>query len=863
MRLYRGLLWLYPVEFRDHFSREVCLLLADSLESRTNNLQRFAVWLAAAGAVLVDAPREHCHMIRQDITYALRTMRREKLTSLIAVLVLALGIGSAATIFKLVNGLLLHPLPFPHQERLLYVEEATGAAGPINGQIAYPNYLDFCARNRTLDSFALYGSGLVTIRQEGMDAERTRAGSGTGPLFRVLGVQPLMGRTFNDADDQPNAPPVVVISEDLWRSRFGADPNILSKTITLGIAPHQIIGVMPRSFRFPDDSRMWLPLQLDPKENTRMDHSVQGVARLSSGATGEQAQSDLRGIMRQITREHPSETYGQTVNVRPFQQQTVGDAQPLLLTLLGAVGCVLLIACANISSLLLVRATSRQREIAVRGALGASRSRVIRQFVVESALLSFAGAAAGLLLAWIAVPALVGLTPANTLPVWANFSNDLRSWAFIAVVTSGVGILVSILPALSTYRLNLVDALKEGGRSNTAGAPGNRVRSILVVSEVALSVLLLTGAGLMIRTFENLRNQNTGFHTDNITTLQTAAPSSRYPNGPAAEQLVQQIRSALSALPGVISVAATSGVPIADSWGRSLTVEDAPLLGLKDAPMINHTIVTPGYFKTIGLPIVDGRDFNDSDGAKPLVTIVDASIARKYWPQGSAIGKRVRYGPPEANEAWHTIVGVAADARNQNLREPSRGTVYLPYGEFRWANLAWLVRTRLGLGDPAQSLRRTIVAIDRNVAVSRVTTMRQIVDDAMWEERFFATLFTFFAGLAMLMAMVGLYGVMAYTVSRRRHELGIRMALGASASGIRAMVLMQSGRLVVAGLAIGAIAALFLTRLLQKELYGVTPTDPATFLTVSALLVLAALLATYLPALRATKVDPMSALRAE
>jgi putative ABC transport system permease protein len=864
IRLYRGLLCLYPLEFREHFSQEICLLLADNLRAQSNDLRRLAVWLAAAAAVFIDAPREHYHMIGQDVIYALRTMRRERVTSLIAILVLALGIGSTATIFNLVNGLLLHPLPFPEQSRLIYVEESNGKPGGISGAVAYPNYLDFVSANRTLESFALYKSLTVTLRQNDAGAQRIKGGFGTAPLFHVLGVQPLLGRTFTAEDDLPKASPVAVLSEDLWRRQYGADPAILGKTITLGVDPTRVIGVMPRGFHFPNDAELWMPLRVDPKDAMRADHWLEGIARLRPGITPEQAQTDLRVIMERISRDHPKETYGQTVNTVPFQTHTTGEVRPVLITLMGAVGFVLLIACANIASLLLVRATARQREIAVRSALGASRSRVIRQFVVESGLLGVFGAIGGMLMAWAAVPALLHMTPANALPVWANFSADLRTWIFIVLVTTGTAVIVGVLPALSASRLSLVEALKEGGRSSSAGAGGNRVRSCLVAAEVAMSVLLLTGAGLMIRTFLNLEHQDAGFRIANITTLSTEAPDDRYRRGPAASQLIHRLLQEFSSLPGVVSAAATSTMPIDGGWGRSLTVEGAPLLSLRDAPLTRHAVITPGYFKTMGIPILEGRDFNWSDETGPLVTIVDAGLARHYWPNRSAIGKRVRYGPPEDNEPWHTVVAVVGEVRAEDLRAVGNYNVYIPYaGDYRSASMPWVVRTDAGLADPGAALREHVNQIDRNIAVGRVVTMREIVDNSLWQERFFATMLAFFAGLAMLMATVGLYGVMAYTVSRRTHELGIRMALGASAREIRGMVLLQSGRLVGAGLAIGIAAAVLLTRLLEKQLYGVKPADPQTLASVSALLVGAALLASYLPARRATRVDPILALREE
>jgi predicted permease len=390
------------------------------------------------------------------------------------------------------------------------------------------------------------------------------------------------------------------------------------------------------------------------------------------------------------------------------------------------------------------------------------------------------------------------------------------------------------------------------------------MRSGLVTAEVAMSVLLLAGAGLTIRTFLNLEHQNAGFRAENITTLYTAAPSDRYPRGPAAEQLVRRIEREFASIPGVVSVAASSNIPIADMWNRSLTVEGAPLLSLRDAPLVSHAVVTPAYFGTLGIPILQGRDFAESDSANPRVTIVDAGIARRYWPNQSAVGKRVRFGPPEDNEPWHTVIGVVGEVRDQDLRVASHNSVYIPYtGMYSHASLGWLVRTKPGLADPGEALRRRLAQIDANIAVSDITTLRRIVDGSIWQERFFATLFGFFAALALVMAVVGLYGVVSYAVSQRTHEVGVRMALGASASGIRRMVLLTSGRMVGLGIATGLGAALVLGRLLRNQLYGVQPGDPVTFAGVAALLIAATLIATYIPARRATRIDPMLALREE
>ena len=607
---------------------------------------------------------------------------------------------------------------------------------------------------------------------------------------------------------------------------------------------------------------MWVPLQSDPKTNKRTDYFLRGVARLAPGVSIQQAEADLRAVMDQIKRENPKDTFEQSVKVEPFRLRTTASLQPLLFSLLAAVGFVLLIACANITNLLLVKASARSREIAVRGAMGATRLRIIRQFVAESLILGLAGAVCGSALAAAAVPGMMRLTPPGFLPSWVAFSPDLRILGFVVTVTTAASLLAGAAPAISSSRHNLVDALKEGARSSTPGSGKARLRSGLVVAEVAMSILLLAGAGLMIRTFFNLERQRTGFQPENLTTLVASVPGNRYPGGEPAQQLVRRIRQEFAALPGVLAVAGASGVPVLDGWGRSLTAEGHPVLSLKDAPIIQHTVVTPGYFQTVGVPLLEGRDFTELDGKDPLVTIVDAAIARRYWPNQSAVGKRVRYGPPADNERWHTIVGVVGEIRNQSLRAQGNHSVYLPYREFSSSTSSYLVRTRAGM-DPSGALRARMAAIDPGIAVSRIRTMEEIFSRSVWKERFFATLLAFFGALALLLAAVGLYGVMAYTVSRRTHEMGIRMAMGASSWEIRRMILRESGRLIASGLVLGLLGAAAVTRYLETQLYGVSPTDVPTLLAAVAVLAAAGMAASYLPARRATRVDPMVALRAD
>jgi len=860
LRLFRSLLWLYPAEFREHFGQDMSQLLADRLREEREPLGALLAWCHAAAGVLIHAPEEHMQMILQDVKYAWRAMRREKMPAIAAVLVLAIGIGSTTAIFTLVNGVLLRPLPFAAPEQLVYVTES----GPVigGGAVAYPNYLDLRERNHSLEDFALYTDGITTL-QISNEAERIPSGQGTASLFRVLGVRPLLGRWFTEDEDRHGGPAVVALGEDLWRRRFNGDPGVIGRTVKLGGGTEaRIVAVMPRDFHFPGLAELWTPLQLDPRNNTRTDHWLEGIGRLKSGVAVAQAQAEFRALMNQIEREHPLESYGQTVNVFDFGEHANRRLRPILVTLLGAVGFVLLIACANLMSLLLVKASARAREMAVRGALGASRSRLVRGFVMESVLLGLMGASGGVLLAWAAVPALAALVPEGTLPRWISFTPDWRVGLFVAAVAAGSGILAGLIPAFSASRQNVVESLKEGGRTSTGGAGTAWLRSALVIGEIAASVLLLVGAGLMVRTLVNLQNRQTGFRTDQITTLQVT-PSQREDPATAAAR-VDRIREELATIPGVLSAAGTSAVPLMDNWGRSLTVEGRPVLSLKDAPMIQHTVVTPGYFRTLGVPLLQGRDFDDRDGKQPPVAIVDEELAKRYWPGESAVGKRVRFGPPEANEPWHTVVGVVGVAYNNSLRELSRNGVYLPYREFNMRSLAFVVHT--GAGNPEASIRARLRAFDRTLAISRVITMRQVVTRVLWQEGFFATLAVAFGAMALIMALVGLYGVMSYTVSRRAHEMGIRMALGATAAGIRRMVLVQSAKLIAAGLVLGTMAALVMaefTPSLGRALYGVTRTDPATLAAVAGLLALTALAASLVPAQRATDVDPIAALRRE
>jgi putative ABC transport system permease protein len=864
VRLYRSLLILYPSEFRDEYGRELCLALVDRCREQRSWLGVLLVWIHAAFGVLAEAPQEHYHVMLQDIRHALRVMWKDASITAAAIAILALGIGSTTTVFSLVNGILVRPLPYPQSERLVAVAEFHTGSTEFGRSVAFPNYLDIRARTRLLQDIGLYSEGQTTIRGEGAAEEVPTAFISDG-VFSVLGVKPILGTVVSREQDVPNGPPVVVIGQDLWQRRYGGDPAILGKTLDIRNARRTVIGVMPSSFRFPDRAEIWLPLQRDPKDpnggSTRTDHWLHAVARLKPAVSVEQASDELQSLMRQINEENPTTSYGNGAHAIPLRNYVTGDYRLAVITLLCAVGFLLVIACANITNLLLAKASVRTREMALRTALGASRTRLVRQLITESTLLGLTGAVAGILLSLAGVRLLLAMIPIE-LPKWMTFSTDWRVLGFALAVSLLTSLIFGVVPAFGASRVDLTGALKEGGRAGTAGVGRHFLRNGLVVGEVALSLILLAGAGLMARSFLALRTQTLGFNVEKVLTIDFETPANRYPNGPKQRALLERMQHELQNLPGVSSVAFATGAPLASAWGRSLTVEGSPFLALKNAPMINHTVVTPGYFRSLDIPIVEGRDFANSDWDHRFVTIVDQSLAKRYWPDQSAIGKRVRFGPPEDNEPWHTVIGVAGNVLNQELNSSGRWSIYIP-ASAEYSVSSIILRSAQDPGTLANTVCARISSIDRDIAVSEILSLSQIVDRSAWRERFVSVLFGVFSVLALILAAVGLYGVLAYTVSLRTHEIGIRMALGASAREVQRMVLRQGLVLAALGLVAGTLAALALTRLLATQLYRVSPTDPGTFVTVVTVLFGVSAIAAFIPARRATHVEPVVALREE
>ncbi len=797
----------------------------------------------------------------KDIRYGFRHLLKNPTFAATALITLAIGIGANSTIFSFVNGILLRPLPYPESERLVVINETALKQGVPVMSVSFPNFLDWRASNHVFEDVVAFTNGSNFSLTGGGEPERLQGVSISQGTFELLRVAPILGRTFTAEEDRPKQDDVVILGNGLWQRRFGSDSQIVGKTVIVNSRPRTVVGVMPPGFKFPEAAELWVPLGLDTTMFTRTDHGLASMARLKPGVSLAQAQAEMDVIARRIEEQNPVTNEGLGVTLGSLHTVLAGDYRKALLILLGVVGFVLLVACANVANLMLARTSARQKEFAVRAAMGASRGRIIRQALTESLLLSLLGAGFGLLLAMWGIRLLLTLIPVK-LPFWMNFNLDLRVLAFTSAVSLLTALIFGTMPAVLGTRVDLNNTLKEGGRSVTSLK--HRSRGLLVVAEVALALMVLVGAGLMIQSFLRLRHVGAGFNENNVLTFAVILPRAKYPEAPQRADFFHSLLTRVRALPGVESAAATATLPLSgDGWGRSLTVEGYPVLSVGQAPMIQHTVVSPGYFHTLGIPIIAGRDFNDWDTTdSEKVTIVDERLARTYWPNESAIGKRVRFGPPEANEPWHTVVGVVGAVRHQRLDAETRKSVYLPHGEISVGGLSIVVRAK----DPlnlAAAVRSQVKEMDPDLPVVSLMTMEDVVSQSIWQNRLYAILFSVFAGIALLLSAVGIYGVISYSVLQRTQEIGIRLALGAQLKDVLRLVLRGGLALAVIGVGIGIAGALALTRLLSSLLFNVAPTDATTFIAVSGILLFVALIACYIPARRATKVDPLVALRYE
>jgi putative ABC transport system permease protein len=804
--------------------------------------------------------------LSQDLRYGLHMLLKNPGFTIVAVVALALGIGANTAIFSVVNTVLLRPLPYKDPDRLVMVWEDNAKQGFPRDTPAAANYVDWRDQNHAFENMAAIVEVSFNLTGAG-DPARIDGRRVSANLFSILGVEPRLGRAFRLEEDQPGANHVVIISHALWQQRFGADPAIIGKAINLNGESFAIVGVMPKNFQFPTRvDQAWIPIAFDAKEAAaRGNHYLEVIARLKRGITLRQAQTEMSTIAARLEQQYPGTNAGIGAVVVPLREQIVGEIKPALLILLGAVAFVLLIACANVANLLLARAAVRQKEIALRLALGASRSRLMRQFLTESVLLSAFGGAVGLLLSFQGLAVLARFTPQD-IPHGQEIAIDGKVLIFTMVVSLLTGLIFGLAPATQTANFNVNDTLKEGGRDSGAGSRGNRVRGLLVTCEVAVSFVLLIGAGLLINSFIRLRSVDPGFRPENILTMKIVLPETRYPDRAGRSTFYTELLRRVEALPGVKSSAIATSLPLTDTGNSiGLSIEGRVDPGPDRVPIAITRIVSPSYFETMGIPLLQGRVFTEHDRAESKgVVIITETTARRLWPGEDPIGKRIAGWSTEPARKWLEIVGVVKDVRQFRLALDPKLQIYLPYDQASFfAPRSLIVRTEVEPLSLGGTVRKTVWEIDKDQPVSDISSMEEIVSESVARQRFSMLLLGVFAGLALLLAMVGIYGVMSYSVAQRSREIGIRMALGAQRSDVLKMTVVQGLRCVGAGVVIGLAAAFVLTRVMSSLLFGVSPTDPVTFVTISLVFMLVAVIASYVPAFHAAKIDPMFALRHE
>ncbi len=803
----------------------------------------------------------------QDLRYGVRSMRRSPGFTAVAVIALALGIGANAAVFSVVNAVLLRPLAYKDADRLVTILHHT------KNPVAVANYIDWRDRSRSFEAMAAaeYWSPNLTSTDP---PEHLYGLQVTQNMLPMLGVDSLLGRWFAVGEDQKGAEHEVILSYRLWQRRFAADANELGKSITLNGEAYTVVGVMPPEFKFAPfwatRAELWVPMAFGDRTYSRGGNSLRIFARLAPGVSLAQARAEMATITALLEKKFPGTN--REVEITPLREAMVGDIGTSLLVLLGAVGFVLLIACANVAHMLLARAAARQKEIAVRTALGAGRGRLVRQFLTENLLLSALGGGAGLLLAIWGTHALVALSPAH-IPRMDAVTIDFRVVQYLFCITLLTSVAFGLAPALQASAVSLSDALKESGRGASDSASRNRLRSTLVASEFALALMLLIGAGLMVRSFFALESIDPGFNPHNVLSMVASVAGSKEAN--QREVFYQQLLERVRAIPGVECAGGINHLPLAgDLWGWPFTIENRPRLGPNDSKSAYYRIVTPGYFQAMRIPLVRGRDISATDIAgAPGVVIINERAAARFWPNEDPIGKRISFSSDKTNSpTWLTIIGVSKNAMQSDWAEKPYQEAYLaafqnsqfltdPGAHFAYITL--VVRTVGTPGAYASAVKDAVWSFDRNLPISEVLTMDGVVADATAEPRFEMLLLGIFAAVALALAAVGIYGVMSYSVTRRTHEIGIRVSLGAGRANILFLVLKQGILLALIGSSVGIAGSLLLSRLMTKLLYGVRPNDPITFAAVAIMLMIVALVASYIPARRAMRVDPMVALRHE
>ena len=805
----------------------------------------------------------------QDLRYAARILRKSPMVMLVAVVSLALGISANTLIFSVVNAILLKSLPFHDPERIVLVWGQYPAEGKDRTQASATDVDDWRHQNTVFEDVTTYGDWSATLLGEG-EPERIYGIQVGDGFFSVMKGTPLLGRTFLPEDQEDGKDSVIVLGYGLWQRRFGGDPAVVGQKVSLSGRPHTVVGVMPADFQSLPTSlvdprgEFYRPVAEPHDENERSSRHLRAIARLKDGVTIEQAQAEMNVITGRLEQQHPRDNTGYSVRLVSLPEDTVGGLRATLLTLFGAVAFVLLIACANVGNLLLVRAAARQKEIAIRRALGAARMRLARQFLTESVLLALLGGAVGLLLAlWGA--GLIETLGSKVTPLLSGVKLDGRVLGFTIAVSLVTGVVFGLGPALQATNPDLNETLKEGGRSSGASASRSRLRSALVMGEVAMALVLLIAAGLLIKSVMRLRDVNPGFDPANRLTMNVTLPRAKYPKAAQWVAFYNQLGQRLEALPGVEAAGFTSVLPFSGNFdGRGLAVEDHPKPRGEEIS-VDLYIVSPDYLRAMAIPLRQGRELGEQDtDTAPLVALINQTMADALWPGQDPIGKRIKFPGSERNpQPWRTVVGVVTDVKQYGLDRKDPMQIYLPEAQYPTQFMTLVVHTSADPRGAVAAVRGEIREMDKDQAVYNIATMEQLLADSIALRRFSMVMLMIFAGVALVLAAVGIYGVISYTVTQRTHEIGVRMELGASRRDIVRLVVGQGMMMTLGGITIGLLVTFALTRLLASLLYGVSPTDPATFVAIAAILAGVALVACFVPARRAMKVDPMVALRYE
>ena len=810
----------------------------------------------------------------QDLRYAVRQLRGSPGFAAVAILTLALGIGANTAIFSVVNGVLLRPLAFKDPGRLVrlwHVPPAKSFPGITTFTVSPANYVDWQRQNHVFEDMAIYAYRGFTLTGSGQP-EQVDAGAVSARFFSTLGVQPMLGRVFSAEEDSPGHANVVVLSYSFWQQHFGARAEIVNSNITMDGQNYLVAGVMPPSFRFPDFAQMWTPMAWTDKDRAvRGNHNDMVIARLKPSVDVKQAQAEMNTISTRLEQLYPEDDKGWGAVVVPLHDDLVSDVRPALLVLLGSVAFILLIACVNVANLALAKTFSRQKEIAIRTALGASSARVLRQILAETVLLAFAGGAIGVSLAPFGVRLIMAFL-ADKVPHGLEVGLDVQVLGFTAIVSLVTGIIAGVLPALRLSRADVNQALKQGLGRTDSDSSGHRTRKILVVGEVALSLMLLFGAGLMIRSFQRLQRVNPGFESRGVLTMTLSVASAKFP-GPAQEiSFLERVLQRVRTLPGVESAGVTDNLPL-DGGGshQPIAIEGLPAVAMSDQPEVDVRLITAGYISSLHIPLLRGRDINDADVAgRPAAILISQSMAQQFWPGENPIGKRLTM--TFLPDAVREVVGVVGDVKLDGLDQSRPSAVlYMPLDQVSvpstggWSSISMtlVVRSATDPASIAPAVSSALHEVDREIPLRDILTMDDLVSNSISQQRLNMLLLGAFGGLALLLAAIGIYSVLSYSVKRRIQEIGIRLALGASLRDVLRMILVEGMKPTLLGVAVGTAGALALGRVLSSLIYSVKSTDPLTFLAVAVLLVAISLLACVFPAYRATRVDPMVALRYE